>query len=135
MFRGDEEDTQVIHRSLDELISSELGYYRKLKFNNEEKLQMDVLKWWKNHKKELPYLYQAAMGLLHIPATSVPSERIFSEAGYIAHACRSKIIPVNLDRHLFIKENLRYFPIDVTGTDIEIEIEGNSVHENYEYID
>ena len=83
-----------------------------------------------NHKKKLPYLYQAAMGLLHIPATSVPSEHIFSEAGYIACARRSKILQVNLDRHLFIRKNLRYVPIDVTGTNEEIEIEDNSMHEN-----
>ena len=51
--------------------------------------------------------------LLHTPATSAPSERIFSEAGYIARARRSKILPVNLNKHLFIKKNLKYVPTDV----------------------
>ena len=74
---------------------------------------MDVLKWWKENKNRYPLLYEAAKGLLHTPATSVPSERIFSEAGYIARARRSKILPVNLNRHLFIKKNLKYVPTDV----------------------
>ena len=117
MLTGDDEVSQVIHRSLHEQISTEINYYQSLKFNQEEKLQMNVLKWWKDNKNSFPYLYQAAKGLLHIPATSVSSERIFSEAGYIARTCISRILPVNLDRHLFIKKNLRYVPIDVTGSD------------------
>ena len=38
------------------------------------------------------------------------TERIFSEAGYISHARRSKILPVNLDKYLFIKRNKHYLP-------------------------
>ena len=46
------------------------------------------------------------------PATSVPSERIFSEAGYIARAKRSRILPKNLDKYLFIKRNKHLLPED-----------------------
>ena len=48
--------------------------------------------------------------MLCTPATSVPSERIFSEADYISLAKRSKILPVNLDKYLFIKRNKMYLP-------------------------
>ena len=48
--------------------------------------------------------------MLHTPATSVPSERIFSEAGYIARARRSKILPRNLNKFIFIKKNMKYIP-------------------------
>ena len=44
------------------------------------------------------------------PATSVPSERVFSEAGYIARAKRSKILPVHLNKYLFIKKKMSYLP-------------------------
>ena len=50
--------------------------------------------------------------MLCTPATSVPSERIFSEAGYIARAKRSRILPKNLDRYLFIKRNKKFLPED-----------------------
>ena len=48
--------------------------------------------------------------MLCTPATSVPSERFFSEAGYISRAKRSRILPVNLDKYLFIKRNKLYLP-------------------------
>ena len=63
-----------------------------------------------DRKLEYPYLFKAVKATLCTPATSVPSERIFSEAGYISHARRSKILPVNLDKYLFIKRNKHYLP-------------------------
>ena len=38
----------------------------------------------------------------------MPSERIFSEAGYIARARRSRILPKNLNKFIFIKRNMKY---------------------------
>ena len=89
-----------------------------------------MVKWWKENKNRYPLLYEAAKDLLHTPTTSVPSEHIFSEAGYIDCARTSKILQVNLDRDLFLRKNLRYVPTDVTGTNEDIEIEDNSMHEN-----
>ena len=53
------------------------------------------------------------MALLCTPATSVPSERVFSEAGYIIRARRSKIMPIHLNHYLFIKTNMQYLPANV----------------------
>ena len=61
-------------------------------------------------KKQFPCLFQTVRTLLATPATSVPSERIFSEAGYVAHARRSRILPENLNKIIFIKRNLKYVP-------------------------
>ena len=109
-----DEDSQENHTSLSDKIDMEIKFYSKLKFTDQEKKKdIDVLKWWKDNKTVYPCLFETAMGLLHTPATSVPSEKIFLEAGYIAHAWRSKILPVNLDKHLFIKKNLKYVPTDV----------------------
>ena len=106
------------NNSVKKKIDTEVNYYSQLAFTETENrkqknLKLIVLDWWKAQQKQFLSLYQAAKGLLHTPATSVPSERIFSEAGYIARARRSKILPVNLNKHLFIKKNMDYVPLDV----------------------
>ena len=75
-----------------------------------KKLILNLIAWWKERRIEYPFLFKAVRCLLCTPATSVPSERIFSEAGYIARAKRSKIMPRNLDKYLFIKRNKKLLP-------------------------
>jgi hypothetical protein len=43
------------------------------------------LDFWKQHKMTLPELYKLQLKYLCIPATSVPSERIFSKAGLLTN--------------------------------------------------
>ncbi len=43
----------------------------------------DPLAWWKAHVEEIPMLSKVARKYLCIPATSVPSERVFSASGHI----------------------------------------------------
>ena len=87
---SDEEVTDL--RQLDEKIDSELQFYKSTKLSHDKKLKTDILQWWKDHKSQFPCLFLAAKAFLSTPATSVPSEHIFSEAGYIARVRYSEIL-------------------------------------------
>ncbi len=52
----------------------------------------DPLDWWtKEGKTRFPQMYKMAVKYLTIPATSVPSERVFSAAGEIISKKRNQI--------------------------------------------
>jgi len=59
------------------------------------------LTWWKNNEKRFPKLAKVAKSLLNIPATSTPSERIFSTAGLTVSKLRSSLKPENVDSLIF----------------------------------
>ena len=64
----------------------------------------DPLAWWKEQEKYLPNMAKAAKKYLSIPATSVPSERVFSKAGEIVSARRNRIKSKNVDMILFLNK-------------------------------
>ena len=49
------------------------------------------LDWWKNNQSSFPTLARMARDWLHVPATSVPSERIFSDAGNTVTETRTRL--------------------------------------------
>jgi hypothetical protein len=69
-----------------------------------EPIDCDVYKWW--HQRRTSRLYKQAMKYLAIPATSCPSERIFSTAGYILNQKRTRLSGHHVDQLLFLNENL-----------------------------
>ena len=68
-------------------------------------LNGDPLGWWSSHQHMLPYLCKVARHLLCIPATSVPSERVFSTAGDVVTAQRSCLSAEHVDMLVFLKTN------------------------------
>ena len=83
--------------------SDELDY-----FQNEPALDPDSnpMEWWKRNEERFPKLSRITKQLMCIPATSVPSERIFSVSGNIASDKRSRLKPENIDMLVFLHKNL-----------------------------
>ncbi len=58
------------------------------------------------NRSKYPLLSPLAKAYLSIPATSVPSERVFSTAGDIVTAQRSQLLPEIVDMLIFLKKNI-----------------------------
>lgn len=66
----------------------------------------DPLKWWKEHEVAFPALSCIAKKFLCVPATSSPSERVFSCSGNIVTCHRASLKPDTVDRLVFLAQNL-----------------------------
>ncbi|XP_076832817.1 E3 SUMO-protein ligase ZBED1-like [Brachyhypopomus gauderio] len=66
----------------------------------------DPLAWWKVHKITFPQLCSMARKYLCVPATSAPSERLFSAGGNIVTCTRSSLKPAKVDMMVFLAKNL-----------------------------
>ena len=71
-------------------------------------LSSDPLVWWRDNATRFPYVATLARIYLGVPATSVPSERVFSTAGDIVTAQRSRLAGDHIDQLIFLKKNLDY---------------------------
>jgi hypothetical protein len=66
----------------------------------------DPLKWWKSRQAVYPTLYNFVKKRLCIPATSVPSERIFSRAGQVLTEKRNRLKGAKVSKILFLSSNI-----------------------------
>ena len=68
----------------------------------------DPLAWWKmvHVRKRFPILSQLAEVFLSIPATSAPSERMWSRSSGVLTAKRSRLTPEVTSSTMFLKENM-----------------------------
>ena len=71
-----------------------------------EERNVDPIFWWDEKKLHLPELYKLSKQVLIIPATSVPSERIFSKAGMLCNDKRNRLTPKHVNEILFLNFNL-----------------------------
>ena len=93
---------------------------------------------WYGGKKEdtYPRVSKVAKRLLRVPATSTPSERVFSSGGLIVSQQRASIKPSNLDAIVFLNCNMgSLFGMKVLTADAGVAIkkepglgEGNGMH-------
>jgi hypothetical protein len=56
-----------------------------------DKRTVNPLAWWYEHKDQLPILYQLSQKYLSIPATSAPSERIWSQCSLVISKKRNRL--------------------------------------------
>lgn len=92
---------------LDTAITAEIDAY-----TNEKKLQRiddddkltNPLAWWKERMIKYPLLIKLVIRTLCIPATSAPSERLFSHAGLTIARDRASMLPENAEELIFLKE-------------------------------
>ncbi|XP_070412343.1 E3 SUMO-protein ligase ZBED1-like [Nothobranchius furzeri] len=66
----------------------------------------DPLEWWKLHQPNFPRLSLLAKKYLSVPATSAPSERVFSVGGGIVTCNRACLKPDVVDRLIFLAKNV-----------------------------
>lgn len=69
-------------------------------------LHIDPMDWWKMNENKYPRLAKLASAYLCVPATSVPSERVFSTAGLIVNRLRSRLHPEHVDMLIFLNKNM-----------------------------
>ncbi|RNA10511.1 zinc finger BED domain-containing 1-like, partial [Brachionus plicatilis] len=73
------------------------------KYNLEPSNPID---FWKANKENYPILFNVFLRIFCIPATSVPSEQLFSAAGYSIWDRRNKISPQNVKKVMMLYQNL-----------------------------
>jgi len=76
--------------------------YLKNPYLNRKQSPLD---FWKKYKNTFPELYKLQMKYFRVPATSVPSECVFSKPGQITNDRSNKLHPKILDLNLFLNSN------------------------------
>ncbi|GES83202.1 zinc finger BED domain-containing protein 1-like [Rhizophagus clarus] len=99
--------------------TDEITTYFLLPVARENKNPLD---WWKSKQEIFPVLSIIARKYLGIPATSVASERLFSDAGNHITAKRSLLDPALLGKIVFLKCNMKTMDhINIFPPDLDVE--------------
>ncbi len=70
-------------------------------------IHIDPMDWWKTNDHKYPRLAKLTKAYLSVPATSVPSERVFSTAGLIVNRLRSHLLPEHVNMLIFLNKNMK----------------------------
>ena len=98
----------------DEASSSDGGIEAELtQYNMDKPVPRDTnpMDWWRENNTRFPKLAQIAKFVLCIPATSTPSEQLFSTAGLTVSKLRSCLKPENVDALIFLNANYHYLKL------------------------
>ena len=85
---------------------AEIKRYEAEEVKRAQLSDVEPLQWWKQRVATYSYLSKLVTKILSVTATSVPSERLFSSAGNLFSNKQSCLLPANVDRLLFLYENL-----------------------------
>ena len=75
-------------------------------YTGEPPKKIDPCEYWKQNSTAYPALFYCAQILLAIPASSVPSESLFSEAGQQVSSYRNRLLPDKVNKIMVVKGNI-----------------------------
>ena len=104
-------ETQTRTTNVAQTIQREIDMY---KTQPTTPLSSDPLVWWSDNAAKFPYIAAVARLHLGIPATSVPSDRVFSTAGDVVTAQRSRLSGEHVDQLIFSQEEPRLTAISLS---------------------
>ena len=80
-------------------------YIQNAESISDEEAEINCLDFWNMHAKVYPRIFNVAMRVLGVPATSAPVERVFSHGGIIMRPHRARLSATNLSSLIFLKCN------------------------------
>ena len=101
-------DSTTIENNIRIRCQAQLEAYKlvkQMKMRDNEGNFNDPLKYWAGIEHQSPELSQLAKEFLSIPATSAPSERVWSRAARVIRAKRARLDPDITARMMFAQEN------------------------------
>ena len=101
-----EGSTKVTKSPLGEL---EVAQY--LQITTSISVNMDPLEYWTKEIKTYPLLSSLSFDILSIPASSAPTERVFSTAGESTSSKRNRLADKNLERETLLHKSKDYIYI------------------------
>lgn len=87
------------------MVEAEIKRYMTMERQDTDS-SLTLLQWWKQNQLLFPRLAKLARAVLAVPASSVPSERVFSLAGNIVSKKRSRLNPELVNRLIFLNMNM-----------------------------
>lgn len=98
------------------------NYYKDLPLDDKS---VNPALWWGQNQSTYPVLHRLASKYLCISATSVPSERLFSDAGKVISEMRSRLTDSNAEMIIFINAHLKKSKLedDNDESDDVVEVE------------
>ena len=92
---------------LETVASREVHHYIDAQVDVEE--NTTILSWWKRNEMFYPHVSTLAKRYLPIPASSVPSERVFGFTGNLVNKKRARLNPDNVKMFVFMNKNMKYY--------------------------
>ena len=83
----------------------------------------DPLLWWKQRESIFPNLAKLARIYLAIPATSAPSECLFSKASLVINKKCSRLSPGNAAMTIFLQGNIDWFENEINDDEDDDEVQ------------
>ena len=102
----DDDDLSLRQLSTKETVEDEFRRYLQAESTNWR--SNDVMEWWSNNEGNFPTVSKMAFKYLAIPASSAPSERVFSQLKLILERKRWRMDSARLERVLLLRCNKNF---------------------------